>query len=65
MLLEFSDLNVYRENEDMTVLLCRNGHRSEMLVLFDNTIAYIPIALQVGDLSEEQVGAEVWAENDV
>lgn len=37
---------------------------SKVFVLFDDTIGNIVIALQVGDLSIEQAGFDVWAVND-
>lgn len=62
--MELSDLQFYRESEQMIVLPWRNGCRSGALVHFDNTIATVQKALQVCDLREEQAGVKIRAAHD-
>lgn len=42
-----------------------DGHRSDVFVIFDNTIVYIAEALQADYLGGEQTGVEVRGANDV
>lgn len=62
--MEASDLNYYKESEHMIVLPCQNGHKSGVIVLFDNMNASIVTARQVGDLGGEQAKVKVWAADD-
>lgn len=48
----------------MLVLPWQKGHMSEVLMVFDNTIANITTALQVGYLHREQAGVGVQDAND-
>lgn len=60
----FSDLEYYRESEDMIVVPSHNGSRSVVFVLFDNTIANITKAVQAGAFGREQARTETWIRDD-
>lgn len=65
-LLECSNLIYYRkrESEEIIVLPWKNRYRPGVLVLFDDTTAYIAIQVGIDDLAEEQKGAIVLNVND-
>lgn len=43
----------------MIMIPCQNGYRSEVLLIFDSTIADIEAVLQAGKLGRDQAAVEV------